>query len=268
MELKVYNNDGQVVGALEASDVVWGQPMHMAVLHQVIIAQQANQRQGTHDTKTRGQVIGSGRKLRPQKHSGRARIGDITAPRMRGGGVAHGPHPRSYRQRLTRRVRRTALRVALSEKLRRKRLFVLDGLKLEGPSTSAVSGLIGSLKLKGQTLLVTEGVDQAVLASARNLKEIAITPANLLNALDAHRATNLVITQAAVKKVDSIWSAPVARPARGGIAPAAPAPVVAPAPAIVEKAVQKARTRTRAATKATVTEKAKAPVRRTRKAGA
>lgn len=268
MELKVLNNDGQVVGALEASDAVWAQPMHMAVLHQVIIAQQANQRQGTHDTKTRGQVIGSGRKLRPQKHSGRARIGDITAPRMRGGGVAHGPHPRSYRQRLTKRIRRTALRVALSEKLRRKRLFVLDGLNIEGPSTSAVSGLIGSLKLKGQTLVVTDGVNQAVLTSARNLKEVAITPANLLNALDAHRATNLVMTQEAVKKVDSIWSTPVARPARGGVAPVAPVAPPVPAPKAAAKEAPRARTRTRAVPAGTATEKAKTPARRTRKASA
>lgn len=268
MELKVYNNDGQVVGALEASDVVWAQPMHMAVLHQVIVAQLANQRQGTHDTKTRGQVIGSTRKLRPQKHSGRARVGDIKAPRMRGGGVAHGPHPRSYRQRLTKRVRRTALRVALSEKLRRKRLFVLERLGVETPSTSAISGLIDSMKLKGQTLVVTDGVDQAVLTSTRNLKEVAVTPANLLSALDAHRAINVVITTDAVKKVDSIWSTPVTRKARGGVAPVAPA---APAPRVVEKEAPKARARTRPATARTaraVGEKAKAPVRRTRKADA
>lgn len=214
MELKVYDNQGQVVGALEASDLVWAHPMHMAVLHQVVIGQQANQRQGTHDTKTRGQVVGSGRKLRAQKHTGRARIGDVTAPRLRGGGIAHGPHPRSYRQAVPRRIRRTALRVALSDKVRRRRLYVLDGFKLEGPSTKGVRAVVDALKLKGYTLFVTEGVEPAVVTSARNLTEVGVTPAYQLNARDAHRAVNVVITRDAVKKVDEIWSSPVVRPAR------------------------------------------------------
>lgn len=219
MELKVYNSQGQVVGAVEASDAVWAQPMHMAVLHQVVIGQQANQRQGTHDTKTRGQVIGSGRKLRAQKHTGRARIGDVTAPRMRGGGIAHGPHPRSYNQDLPKRIRRTALRVALSDKVRQKRVFVLDGLKFDKPSTRDVRSIVDSLKLKGYTLFVTQGVEPAVVTSVRNLTEMSITPANQINARDTHRAVNLVITQDAVKRVDEIWSRPVVRPvrkARGG----------------------------------------------------
>jgi large subunit ribosomal protein L4 len=214
MELKVYNNQGQVVGALEASDLVWAQPMHMAVLHQVILGQQANQRQGTHDTKTRGQVIGSGRKLRAQKHTGRARIGDVTAPLLRGGGVAHGPHPRSYRQDLPKRIRRTALRVALSDKVRHRRVFVLDVLTLDKPSTKGVQGIVDALKLKGHTLFVTQGFEPTIVTSMRNLTEASITPANQLNARDTHRAINLVITQDAVKKVDEIWSRPISRPVR------------------------------------------------------
>lgn len=214
MELKVYNNQGQVVGALEASDLVWAHPMHMAVLHQVVLGQQANQRQGTQDTKTRGQVIGSGRKLRAQKHTGRARIGDVTAPRMRGGGIAHGPHPRSYRQGLPKRIRRTALRVALSDKVRRRRVFVLDGLTLDKPSTKGVQGIVEALKLKGHTLFVTQGFEPVIVTSMRNLAEASITPANQLNARDTHRAINLVITQDAVKKVDEIWSRPISRPTR------------------------------------------------------
>jgi large subunit ribosomal protein L4 len=225
MELKVYNSQGHVVGSLEASDAVWAHPMHMAVLHQVVVAQQANQRQGTHDTKTRGQVIGSGRKLRAQKHTGRARIGDVTAPRMRGGGIAHGPHPRSYRQDLPKRLRRTALRVALSDKVRRRRLFVLDEIKLESPSTAGVRSVVDSLKLKGYTLLVTDGVQPVLVTSARNLTEIAVTPAKQLNAREAHRATNVVITRDAVKTVDQVWSGPIVRPQRKarGVAASAPA---------------------------------------------
>jgi large subunit ribosomal protein L4 len=214
MELKVYNSQGQVVGSHEASDLVWAHPMHMAVLHQVVLAQQANQRQGTHDTKTRGQVIGSGRKLRAQKHTGRARIGDVTAPRMRGGGIAHGPHPRSYRQDLPKRLRRTALRVALSEKVRRRRLFVLEDFKLDSPSTAGVRSVVDCLKLKGYTLFVTDGVQPVLATSARNLKELGVTPARQLNARDTHRAANVVITRDAVKTVDQIWSSPLVRPPR------------------------------------------------------
>ncbi|MBI4304790.1 MAG: 50S ribosomal protein L4 [Chloroflexi bacterium] len=214
MELKVYNAEGKVVGAVEASDLVWAHPMNMAVLHQVVVAQQANRRQGTHDSKTRGQVIGSGRKLRPQKHTGRARIGDITAPRMRGGGVAHGPHPRSYTQALPRRIRRTALRVALSDKVRTRRLFVVDDLKLSDPSTKAIKGIIDGLKLKGFTLFVTDGVQPAVITSCRNLPDTTVLPAPQLSALDAARAVNLVVTQDAVKKVDEIWTRPIVRPVR------------------------------------------------------
>ncbi|MBI4220446.1 MAG: 50S ribosomal protein L4 [Chloroflexi bacterium] len=218
MELKVYNAEGNVVGALEASDLVWAHPMNTAVLHQVVVAQQANQRQGTHDTKTRGQVIGSGRKLRPQKHTGRARIGDITAPRMRGGGVAHGPHPRSYTQSVPKRIRRTALRVALSDKVRTRRLFVLDDLKLADPNTRAIKGIIDSLKLKGFTLLVTDGAQPAVITSCRNLEDVSVMPAPQLSALDATRAVNMVVTRDAVKKVDEIWTRPIVRPVRKAVA--------------------------------------------------
>ncbi|MBT5252296.1 MAG: 50S ribosomal protein L4, partial [Chloroflexi bacterium] len=125
MDLQVQDNKGKVVGSVAASDQVWRAESNDALLHQVVTAQQANKRRGTQDTQQRNQVSYSTRKIRPQKGTGQARQGSRRSPLLKGGGVAHGPHPRSYRQRLPKKMRRQALRVALSEKIRDEALIVL-----------------------------------------------------------------------------------------------------------------------------------------------
>ncbi|MEX0762362.1 MAG: 50S ribosomal protein L4 [Dehalococcoidia bacterium] len=204
MDLQVKDNTGNVVGAVEASDHVWAAPENTAVLHQAVVAQLANKRQGTHDTLNRHEVAYSTRKLRGQKHTGRARLGSRSSPVM-GGSVAHGPHPRSYRQRLPKKMRRLALRVALSDKVRSERVTVIDGFSVEAPKTRAVKDLISGLGLQGSTLIVVEQTDANILKSVKNLPGVDLLEARLLNPLQAVSATNLLFTPDAVKAVNSLW---------------------------------------------------------------
>ncbi|MSQ08358.1 MAG: 50S ribosomal protein L4 [Dehalococcoidia bacterium] len=204
VELQVKNNKGEVVHSIQASDAVWGADPNNAVLHQAVVAQQANRRQGTHSTLRRMDVEYSTVKLRAQKHTGRARLGSRGSPSM-GGSVAHGPHPRSYRQDLPKKMRRLALRVALSDKLRENSIIVLDGLKMDKPQTKQVTEIIKGLGLKGTTLIITSATDQIVIKSASNVPDVEVLAAPLLNPLQAVKARNLVITEDAVRVVDSIW---------------------------------------------------------------
>ena len=145
MDLQVKDKKGKVVGSVEASDKVWAAPSNDDLLHQAVIAQQANKRQGTQDTQTRAEVSFSTRKIRPQKGTGQARQGSRRSPNRVGGGVAHGPHPRSFRQRLPKKMRRQALRVALSDKVREDAVTVIDVLKVDAPKSS-VSDLFKHVK--------------------------------------------------------------------------------------------------------------------------
>jgi large subunit ribosomal protein L4 len=204
LELQVKNNKGEVVGALQASDSVWNAVRNDAVLHQAVTTQRANKRQGTHDTLARIDVQYSTRKLRAQKHTGRARLGSRGSPSM-GGSVAHGPHPRDYREKLPKKMRLLALRTALSDKVRESGLTVLDALSLDAPKTSVVRDLVTGLGLKGTTLIITPATDHNVVRSAANIPGVHVLAARLLNPLQAVTARNLVITQDAVRVVDSLW---------------------------------------------------------------
>lgn len=214
MDLEVKNMEGGVVGTMPASDYVWAEPMNGPVLHQAVVAQQANRRQGTHSARGRSQVIGSRRKVRSQKHTGRARLGDAKAPGLRGGGVAHGPHPRDHRKRLPARMRHLALRIALSEKVRGGNVVVLDRLSVPEPSTKAVTGMVEKLELSGTVLLVALSPDETLRASVRNLASVDTIAANLLNPLETQRVRNIVISREAVETVDRLWGHPKPRPAR------------------------------------------------------
>lgn len=207
MELQVKNAKGEVVRSIQASDLVWGAGPNSAVLHQAVVAQQANKRQGTHDTQARIDVRYSTRKLRAQKHTGRARLGSRGSPSM-GGSVAHGPHPRDYRQALPKKMRRLALRVALSDKVRENSLTVIDGLKAGKPRTKDVTAVVSGLGLTGNTLIVIPATDQNLVKSAANIPGVDVLAASLLNPRQAVAARNLVITEDAVKVVDSIWGQP------------------------------------------------------------
>ena len=205
MELSVKNRNGDVVGSVGVSDRVWSAPSNDALLQQVVVAQLANRRQGTHETKTRGQVSYSTRKLRAQKHSGRARLGSRKSPTLVGGGVIFGPHARSYRQRIPKKMRQQALRVALSDKVREDRLTVLEEFEMDAPRTKDVVSLIDALSLRGTTLLVVEDNDPDVVLSVRGAERIDVIYADGLNATSAAAASNIVATRSAVERIDSLW---------------------------------------------------------------
>lgn len=205
MDLQVKDISGQVVGSVEADDSVWGADENKPLLHQVVVAQQANKRQGTQDTQTRAEVSYSTRKLRSQKGSGRARLGSRKSPNLRGGGVAHGPHPRSYTQRLPKKMRRQALRIALADHVRSESLIVLDLFPFDAPKTKSIISMVDALALRGRTLIVTAGKNDTVTTSCANVKNVATVEARNLSVLQAVSVPNLVITQDAVKEVDTLW---------------------------------------------------------------
>lgn len=205
MELSVRNKNGDVVGSVDVSDRVWSAPSNDALLYQAVTAQLANRRQGTHETKTRGQVSYSTRKLRAQKHTGRARLGSRKSPTLVGGGVIFGPHQRSYRQRLPKKMRRQALRVALSDKVREERLTILDEFSLDAPKTKEVVDLVEALEIRGKTLLVTEGHDPTMVLSARGAERVDVTFADGLSVANAVGAANIVATRGAIERIESLW---------------------------------------------------------------
>ena len=204
MDLQVQDNKGKVVGSVAASDKVWRAESNDALLHQVVIAQQANKRRGTQDTQQRNQVTGSTRKIRPQKGTGQARQGSRKSPLLKGGGVAHGPHPRSYRQRLPKKMRRQALRVALSEKIRDEALIILDSLTLTAPKSSVIKDMVSAFELKGRTLIVIGSTDQNVVKSVNNIPGVEVQAAALMNPLETVSTPNLIITQNALAAIDSL----------------------------------------------------------------
>lgn len=205
MNLQVKDKKGKVVGSVEASDHVWGAPSNDALLHQAVVAQQANKRRGTQDTQTRAEVSFSTRKIRPQKGTGAARQGSRRSPNRVGGGVAHGPHPRSFRQRLPKKMRRQALRVALSDKVRQDAITVIDTLKVDVPKSSEIRDIVAAFELKGRTLIVTGATDHNVIKSASNLQGVEVQTAALMNPLEATSASNLIFTQEAVVAIDGLW---------------------------------------------------------------
>ena len=202
MRVDVYSMTGEVVGQAELQDEVFGIIPNEGLLHQAVLRQLANARQGTADTKTRGEISGGGKKPWRQKGTGRARAGSTRAPHWRGGGVVFGPHPRSYHQDMPRKMRRLALRGALSASLAGGRVLVLDELQLTEPKTREVAQLFSNLDLEGSTLIVTPAADQAIVRSARNIPGTRILPADLLNVLDVLKHTHLVMPLAAARRIE------------------------------------------------------------------
>ena len=217
------NVQGQVVDTVDVRDDVFGAPMNPALVHQVMVGQLANARQGTASTKTRGKVSGGGAKPRPQKGTGRARQGTIRAPNMRGGGVVFGPTPRSYRHYTTKRARRQSLVAMLSDKLRADQLVVIDKLLLDQPKTKEVVKVLAALGVGPSVLLVPDGSDPSVLRCARNIPRLNMIPASLLNTLDLLNHRSIVMTLDAVRKAESLWGGPLVRRGRPAVSDDAPA---------------------------------------------
>jgi len=199
MEIPVKNQSGETVETIDLDDAVYNVPMNHSLVHQALVIYQLNKRQGTHDTKTRAQVSGGGRKPWIQKHTGRARQGSIRSPQWRHGGVVFGPHPRSYRKSLPRRFRRLALKCVLSDKARQDRLVCLNSMDtLDGKTKSMVS-LLQNLNVSGSALVVTKESQEPVIRSAKNLSRIWTLPVNLLNAHELLRRETVIMTVEAAR---------------------------------------------------------------------
>jgi large subunit ribosomal protein L4 len=205
VQVPVHSIEGEVVDHIELNEVVFGIPLNQAVVHQAMVRQLADARLGTVSSKTRGQVSGGGRKLFRQKGTGFARRGSRRAPLLRGGGVAFGPHPRSYRQSMPKKMRRFALRCALSTKVAGEEITVVDKLALEEPKTKEMARILANLGVDSSVLIVTAESDSNVYKSARNLENTKALPANMLNVVDLLSHRRLMVTVAAVKVVEEMW---------------------------------------------------------------
>ena len=205
VQVPVYNFAGEIAEQIEISDYVFGVPFNEAVVHQVMVSQRANARQGTASTKTRGEVSGSTRKLFRQKGTGSARAGSIKSPLRRGGGIIFGPKPRSYRQAIPKKMRRLALRCVLSAKVRDKELIILEQLKFEQPKTKEMVRILAALGLDYSVLIVTSEPEESVVKSARNLPRIKTMPASLLTVVDLFSYKKLLMTVAAVRQAEELW---------------------------------------------------------------
>jgi len=205
VQVPVYSSAGEVVKHIEISDRVFAVPFNQAVVHQAMVRQQANARQGTANTKTRSQVSGSSRKLFRQKHTGSARAGSRRSPLRRGGGIAFGPKPRSYRQAMPKKMRQLALRCVLSAKAEDRELMVLEQLKLDEPRTKEMVQILAALGVDSSALIVTREPEGNVVKSARNLPRIKTMPASLLNVVDILSHKTLLMTEAAVGKAEELW---------------------------------------------------------------
>jgi large subunit ribosomal protein L4 len=202
----LYDRTGASIGSVELSDELFDAPVNAAVLHQVVTAQLAGRHLGTHDTKTRGEVRGGGRKPYRQKGTGRARQGHRTAPHFRGGGVVFGPHPRSYAQRLPRKMKQLALRGALTAKFGDDAIKVIDGFGLEAIKTRELVGVLAAVGATGRVLLVAPGRDERLQLSSRNLPTVEVILADSLNVVDLLNADTVLIEQPALARMEEVYA--------------------------------------------------------------
>ena len=202
----VFDRDGKESGQVELPASIFGVPVNEALLHQALRRQQANERQGTHETKTRGDVSGGGRKPWKQKGTGRARQGSTRAPQWRHGGVVFGPHPHSYEQKMPRKQRRLALRSALSAKYQDGAVRVVDEIALDAPKTSTMADLFAQMDAGLRILFVLPEHDLMLEKSTRNLAAVKTILGANLNVEDVLSADTIVLTRAAVTLVEE-WLA-------------------------------------------------------------
>lgn len=206
--VKVYEFNGDRAGEMELSEKVFNTPVHIPAIHRVVVAHLANCRQGTHSVKTRGDVSGGGKKPWRQKHTGRARQGSTRSPIWVHGGVAHGPHPRDYHQKVNKKVRQLAMRSVLSDKVRDDLMAVVKGFELiDKPSTKAVKNLFEALNV-GKTLVIyhtnQNGVN--IVRSVRNLPGAKCINVASINVYDILNARNLLVTPEVVAKIEEVYS--------------------------------------------------------------
>ncbi len=201
----VYNMSGSQVSDIELNDDIFAVPMNESVVHMAVLQYLANQRQGTQSAKTRAEVRGGGRKPWRQKGTGRARQGSIRSPQWTGGGVVFAPKPRSYSFKLNRKVKRLALKCALSSKVQENKFIVIDELALNEIKTKEMVKVLDSFKLK-KALIVLADTDKNVILSARNIPDIKTAGVNTINPYDILKFDTFVVTKAAVNMIQEVYA--------------------------------------------------------------
>jgi large subunit ribosomal protein L4 len=205
MDLEVINLKSKKAGKISVSDYVFGQTVNEAVVHQALLAQLANRRQGTADSQTRSDVHRSTKKMYAQKHTGRARRGSATSPLLKGGGVVFGPHPRSYRQDMPKKMRRLALRSVLSGKVRDGELKILDKLEINEPKTKLVNEILDRLGVEGTAIIGVALSNDYITMASSNIPGIKTTMVSMLNVADLLSYKMLVLDVDAIRRIEEIW---------------------------------------------------------------
>lgn len=208
MQVAVFDLQGQQVGQIELADSVFGIEPHVPVMHQALVRQLANARAGTHDTKTRGEVRGGGRKPWRQKGTGRARQGSIRAPHWKGGGVVWGPHPRKYTKAMPKKMRRLAIRSVLSAKQRENQIVVVEGLGEIEPRTKVMKEVLSRLPLSDarSTLIVVDRPRENVHRGAGNLENVKVLMAQYMNVRDGLKYERMILMREAVDEIHRLWA--------------------------------------------------------------
>ncbi|GAA0786220.1 50S ribosomal protein L4 [Hathewaya limosa] len=203
--IAVYNREAQKVGEMQLNDNVFGIEVNSEVMHQVVVAQLANKRQGTQSAKTRAEVRGGGIKPWRQKGTGRARQGSIRAPQWIHGGIVFAPKPRDYRMSVPKKVRRLAIKSALSSKIVENNMIVLESLELEVPKTKEVVKMLSAFEAK-KTLILTEVNNENVYKSARNIEGVEVLPVNNINVYDLLKYDKVMVTKNAIEKIEEVYA--------------------------------------------------------------
>ena len=204
LKVKVYNQEGAEVKDLELNEDVFGIEPNKQALFDMVLLQRASLRQGTHKVKNRTEVSGGGKKPWRQKGTGRARQGSIRAPQWRGGGVVFGPTPRSYKFKLNRKVRRLALKSALSTKIIDNEFMALEAIKFDAPKTKEMVKVLANLDAPTKTLIVVDEIDENVARSANNIPGVKLLDARRVNVYDILNSDKLIMTEAAIKSVEEV----------------------------------------------------------------
>lgn len=201
----LYNMNGEQVGTIDLNDDIFGLEASEHAMHMAVVQYLANQRQGTQSAKTRSEVRGGGRKPWRQKGTGHARQGSIRAPQWTGGGVVFAPKPRNYSFKLNKKVKRLALKSALSTKVAENSIIVLDELKLDEVKTKAMVNVLGNIKAE-KALIVMDGVNKNVMLSARNIEGVKTASVSTINVYDLLKYNTLVVTKDAVAKIEEVYA--------------------------------------------------------------
>ena len=203
--VSVYNMEGKEVGTIELNDAVFGVEVNEHLVHMAVVNQLANNRQGTQSAKTRSEVSGGGRKPWRQKGTGHARQGSTRSPQWTGGGVVFAPKPRDYSFKMNKKEKRIALLSALSSKVADNKIVVLDAFNLDEVKTKKFAEVMSNLKVD-KALVVIEGENKNVVLSGRNIPSVKVTATNEINTYDVLKYTTLVVTKAAVEKLEEVYA--------------------------------------------------------------